>query len=263
MKTLLFSIVFIALSVSDTFAQEKISKRQNNNHNENKHAITNSNLVSDAQDSINLVNFDSIIAKFVYLNEITLVGYKSKTDVQQMPEVVGTNIYAGKKSQLIVVDNVQGNIITNTMRQVVAKVPGLQIWESDGSGIQIGIGARGLSPNRSWEFNVRQNGYDIVADPFGYPEAYYNPQMQAVQRIEIVRGQASLQYGPQFGGMVNYILKNGAEIKKPFQYETNQAIGSNGMLNTYNAVGGSIPLYINPVTTSMTHSCIRLYLGIR
>ena len=53
-----------------------------------------------------------------------------------------------------------------------------------------------------------------------------------------MRGQASLQYGPQFGGMVNYILKNGAEIKKPFQYETNQAVGSNGMLNTYNAVGG-------------------------
>ena len=157
MKTILFNIVFIAISGADSFAQEKISKRQNNYHNANKHAITNSNLVSDAQDSINLVNFDSIIAKFVYLNEITLVGYKSKTDVQQMPEVVGTNIYAGKKSQLIVVDNVQGNIITNTMRQVVAKVPGLQIWESDGSGIQIGIGARGLSPNRSWEFNVRQN----------------------------------------------------------------------------------------------------------
>ena len=172
------------------------------------------------------------------LPEITVVGRGSKSDYQQMPEIVGTNIYAGKKSTLIVLDNVQGNVANNTMRQVLAKVPGIHIWESDPSGIQIGISARGLSPNRSWEFNVRQNGYDIAADPFGYPEAYYNPQLQAVQRIEIVRGQGSLQYGPQFGGLVNYILRNGSEINKPIEFETQQTIGSNALFNSYNAIGG-------------------------
>jgi Fe(3+) dicitrate transport protein len=172
------------------------------------------------------------------LKDVTIVGRNSKSDYQQMPEIVGTNIYAGKKNALIVLDNVQGNIANNTMRQVLAKVPGIHIWESDPSGIQIGIAARGLSPNRSWEFNIRQNGYDIAADPFGYPEAYYNPQLQAVQRIEIVRGQGALQYGPQFGGMVNYILKNGSEINKPVEFETQQTIGSNGLLNSFNAIGG-------------------------
>ena len=172
------------------------------------------------------------------LKELTIVGRNSKTDYQQIPEIVGTTIYAGKKSALIVLENVQGNIANNTMRQVLAKVAGIHIWESDPSGIQIGIGARGLSPNRSWEFNVRQNGYDIAADPFGYPESYYNPQLQAVQRIEIIRGQGALQYGPQFGGMVNYILKNGSEIKKPLELETQQTIGSNGLINSYTAVGG-------------------------
>ncbi len=173
-----------------------------------------------------------------YLQDITVVGRNSKNDYQQMPEIVGTNIYAGKKSNLIVMDNVQGNVVTNNMRQVLAKVPGIHIWESDPSGIQIGIAARGLSPNRSWEFNVRQNGYDIAADPFGYPEAYYNPQLQAVQRVEIVRGQGALQYGPQFGGMVNYILRNGSEINKPIEFETQQTAGSNGLFNSYNAIGG-------------------------
>jgi Fe(3+) dicitrate transport protein len=172
------------------------------------------------------------------LKDVTIVGRNSKSDYQQMPEIVGTNIYAGKKNALIVLENVQGNITNNTMRQVLAKVPGIHIWESDPSGIQIGIAARGLSPNRSWEFNVRQNGYDIAADPFGYPEAYYNPQLQAVQRIEIVRGQGALQYGPQFGGMVNYILKNGSEINQPIVFETQQTIGSNGLLNSFNAIGG-------------------------
>ena len=190
-----------------------------------------------------------------YLPDITVVGRYSTSDIQQLPEIVGTSIYAGKKNALIVLDNVKGNVVTNTMRQVVAKIPGLHIWESDGSGIQIGIAARGLSPNRSWEFNVRQNGYDIAADPFGYPEAYYNPQLQAVQRIEIVRGQGALQYGPQFGGLVNYILRNGSEInlptcppydsgrragqagKKP-ELETQQTAGNNGLFNSYNAIGG-------------------------
>ena len=179
---------------------------------------------------------DSIPARI--LSEITIVGQKSKSDIHQLPEIVGTNIYAGKKSALVVLDHVKGNIVTNTMRQVMAKVPGIFIWESEGSGIQINIAGRGLSPNRSWEFNVRQNGYDISADPYGYPEAYYNPQLQSVQRIEVVRGHGSLQYGPQIGGMVNYILKNGSEFTKPVQVETYQTVGSNGLLNTYNAVGG-------------------------
>ena len=173
-----------------------------------------------------------------FLPDITVVGRFSKSDYQQLPEVVGTSIYAGKKNALIVLDNVQGNVVTNTMRQVLAKIPGIHIWESDPSGIQIGIAARGLSPNRSWEFNVRQNGYDIAADPFGYPEAYYNPQLQAVQRIEIVRGEGALQYGPQFGGLVNYILRNGSEINKKLEFETQQTIGSNALFNSYNAIGG-------------------------
>ena len=194
---------------------------------------------SFGQDSlITNLNTSKDTIKSKYLSEITVVGRGSKSDYQQMPEIVGTNIYAGKKNALIILDNVQGNVSMNNMRQVLAKVPGIQIWESDPSGIQIGIAARGLSPNRSWEFNVRQNGYDIAADPFGYPEAYYNPQLQGVQRIEIVRGQGSLQYGPQFGGLVNYILRDGSDITKPFQFETQQTVGSNALLNSYNAIGG-------------------------
>lgn len=172
------------------------------------------------------------------LPDVTIIGKNSTSDFQFIPEIVGTNIYAGRKNALVILDNVQGNVVTNTMRQIVAKVPGVHIWESDPSGIQVGIAARGLSPNRSWEFNVRQNGYDIAADPFGYPEAYYNPPMQAVQRIEIVRGQGSLNYGPQFGGLVNYILRNGSDFTKPFEAEIFQTYGSNNLFSSFNAIGG-------------------------
>ncbi len=173
-----------------------------------------------------------------FLPDITLVGRNTRADIHFLPEIVGTTINAGKKNSLIMMDNVQGNVVNNTMRQVMAKVPGIHIWESDPSGIQIGIAARGLSPNRSWEFNIRQNGFDVSSDPFGYPEAYYTPQLNSVQRIQVVRGAGSLQYGPQFGGLVNFIMKDGSEINKPFQFESQQTTGSFGLFNSYNAIGG-------------------------
>lgn len=185
----------------------------------------------------NLNQTDTLTPK-EFLPDVTVVGKDTRHDIVQTPEIIGTHIFAGKKNALVVVNNINGNIVNNTMRQVLAKVPGIHIWESDGSGIQIGIATRGLSPNRSWDFNVRQNGYDISADPFGYPEAYYNPPMQAVQRIQVIKGAGSLQFGPQLGGMLNYVLHNGSELNKPFSFESQNTAGSFGMINTFNAVGG-------------------------
>jgi Fe(3+) dicitrate transport protein len=173
-----------------------------------------------------------------YLSEITLVGKGQQRDIMMLPEVVGTKINAGKKNSLIILDQLNTVVANNSMRQILAKVPGIHIWESDGSGIQIGIANRGLSPNRSWEFNIRQNGADISADPYGYPEAYYNPPMQAIQRIQITRGAGALQYGPQFGGLINYVMRDGSHLQKSFQAESQQTVGSFGLLNSYIGLGG-------------------------
>ncbi len=189
-----------------------------------------------AQESIKKLSADT--NHITNLPDVTIIGKNSSSDFQFIPEIVGTNIYAGRKNSLVIVGNVQGNVVNNTMRQIMAKVPGVHVWESDPSGIQVGISTRGLSPNRSWEFNVRQNGYDIAADPFGYPEAYYTPPMQAVQRIEVVRGQGALQYGPQFGGLINYITKNGTDFTKPLEAEYAQSFGSNGLIGAFSAIGG-------------------------
>ncbi|MCC2548793.1 TonB-dependent receptor [Hymenobacter sp. BT175] len=153
--------------------------------------------------------------------------------------VDGTTITAGRRNELIKPREVNANLVQNNMRQVMARVPGLMVWENDGSGQQINVATRGLSPNRSWEFNTRQNGYDMSADAFGYPEAYYNPPMEAVERIQLLRGGAGLQFGPQFGGLLNYELKRGARDKK-VEIETSNTAGSNGLFNSYNAVGGTV-----------------------
>ncbi len=157
----------------------------------------------------------------------------------RMREVEGIGIFAAKKSDVVLPENANANLALNNTRQVLGKVPGLTLWENDGSGLQNNIACRGLSPNRSWEFNTRQNGYDISADNFGYPEAYYAPPMEAVRRIEIVRGASSLQFGPQIGGLLNYVLKNAPDDRR-FSIESRQTAGSFGLFNTYNAIGGTL-----------------------
>lgn len=172
----------------------------------------------------------------VNLTPITV--YPVQQSPERMPETKENIIFSGKKNEVIKLNNINANLTTNNAREVFSRIPGVTIWENDGSGIQINVGLRGLSPNRSWELNTRQNGYDISSDVFGYPEAYYNPPLEAVESIELVRGGASLQFGPQFGGMLNYVLKR--ETKKKFSFETQNTVGSYNLMSSYNAIGGKI-----------------------
>ena len=170
------------------------------------------------------------------LSEVTIEGKKFVPE--RLQDIEATSLFSGKKNEVLRLSSIDANLATNNSRQIFSRVPGISVWENDGSGIQVSIGARGLSPNRSWEFNTRQNGYDISSDIFGYPEAYYNPAMEAVEKIQIVRGGASLQYGSQFGGLINYHLKRESR-NKPFTFESQNTIGSYGMISNFNAVGGN------------------------
>jgi Fe(3+) dicitrate transport protein len=155
---------------------------------------------------------------------------------ERMPETKDNILFSGKKNEVLKLSNLNANLTNNNAREVFARIPGVTVWENEGSGLQINVGVRGLSPNRSWELNTRQNGVDISADVFGYPEAYYNPPLEAVETIQMVRGGASLQFGPQFGGMLNYVLKR--EKEKPFSFETQNTVGSFGLVSSFNAIGG-------------------------
>jgi Fe(3+) dicitrate transport protein len=178
------------------------------------------------------------ITKAVNLSEVIINEHQALAEMEFMPSIKDNVIYAGKKTAVIQLDKINADLSSNNTRQVFAKVPGISIWENDGSGIQLGIASRGLSPNRSWEFNVRQNGYDISSEVFGYPENYYTPPMEAMRKIEVIRGSASLQYGPQFGGVLNYQIKKG-NPNKPISFEAQQTLGSYGLFNTYMAIGGT------------------------
>jgi Fe(3+) dicitrate transport protein len=56
---------------------------------------------------------------------------------------------------------------------------------------------------------------------------YYNPPLEAVETIELVRRRIFTIW-PQFGGMVNYVLKR--EDKKAFTFETQNTVGSYNLM---------------------------------
>jgi Fe(3+) dicitrate transport protein len=172
------------------------------------------------------------------INDIHIEGRRSVRSNDNLKEIEGFSINATKKNELIKLANIDANLAMNNSRQIFGRTPGISVWENEGSGIQLNIASRGLSPNRSWEFNTRMNGYDITPDPMGYPEAYYTPPMEVVDRIEVIRGASSLQYGPQFGGLLNFILRK-PDLSKSFVFESQNTVGSNGLLSTFNYIGGT------------------------
>ena len=172
------------------------------------------------------------------LNGVDVISNRGVRGNEHLAEVDGFSIYAAKKNEVIQLDNINANLAMNNARQVFGRTPGISVWENDGSGIQLGVASRGLSPNRSWEFNVRMNGYDITPDPMGYPEAYYTPPMEVVDRIEIVRGASSLQYGSQFGGLMNFVMRK-PDISTRFTVESQNTTGSNGLFSSFNYIGGT------------------------
>lgn len=178
--------------------------------------------------------------KIISLKEIIVNKIKTVRGTGHMPDVKDGIIYAGKKNEVILVDSLDANKAINNTRQILGRVPGLNIVESETGGFTAnGISTRGLNPTQSIEMNTRQNGYNISGDVFGYNESYYLPPMEAVSRIEMVRGAASLQYGPQFGGMINYVL-NEAPKNKKFEWNSSETGGSFGLFNTFNSIGGTI-----------------------
>ncbi|MBN8720510.1 MAG: TonB-dependent receptor [Sediminibacterium magnilacihabitans] len=173
------------------------------------------------------------------LDSIRVRSVLKNSSTPYMGDIAGTGIFAGKKTFEWEPDAAEANLAQNNGRTTLARVPGLVIWDMDGAGTQLNIGTRGTDAHRSIEMNMRQNGYNTNSDLFGYPEDHYTPALQAVERFQYVRGSAALQFGPQFGGMLNYVMKKG-DSTRPFVIETEQSAGSNRLVNSYNSIGGTV-----------------------
>jgi len=174
------------------------------------------------------------------LSEVMITNRREQIfALRKLRKVEGTAIYAGKKSEVVLLDKTVGNLAANNARQIYNQVVGLNIYDNGDAGLQLNIGGRGLDPNRTQNFNTRQNGYDISADVLGYPESYYTPPAEALKEIQVVRGAASLQYGTQFGGMINFKFKEPVKDKK-IELISRQSVGSYDLFTSFNSLSGTV-----------------------
>ncbi len=172
------------------------------------------------------------------LSEVQISARREELfSMKRLQSVEGTTINSGKKNEVVLIGQAATNLASNNARQIYAQVVGLNIYDSNDAGLQLNIGGRGLDPNRSSNFNTRQNGYDISADVLGYPESYYTPPAEALKEIQVIRGAAALQYGTQFGGLVNFVMNTPS--KKTLEVKLRNSVGSFGLINNFLSLGGT------------------------
>jgi TonB-dependent siderophore receptor len=126
----------------------------------------------------------------------SLLGRSTVEDVQH---------YAGSRQ---VIDNAQLRTGANrSLDDALQKVPGIKVFDETGTGALPQIMLRGLYESRSGRVQVLEDGIPLALAPYGQTSLSLFPVgLNQVDRIDIVRGGAAVQYGPNnVGGVINLI----------------------------------------------------------
>ena len=75
----------------------------------------------------------------IELNEFIVQEDRSSGfGLMHMNAIDGMDIYSAKKSEVIVMSQMNANLATNNSRQIYSRISGLNIWESSEGGLQLG-----------------------------------------------------------------------------------------------------------------------------
>lgn len=114
--------------------------------------------------------------------------------------------------------------------RAVKNTPGVYTRDEDGAGLRPNIGLRGTSPDRSKKIVLMEDGVLIGPAPFAAPAAYYSPNMNHVESIQIYKGFAATPFGPNsVGGSLDFIS---SRIPSESKYLIQSQYGS---FETYNS----------------------------
>ena len=74
------------------------------------------------------------------LSEETIKARSARAfKLKRLKDVEGTDIYAGKKTEVVLLDQLQASLATNNARQIYNRITGLNIYQNDDAGIQLNI----------------------------------------------------------------------------------------------------------------------------
>jgi len=122
-------------------------------------------------------------------------------------------------------------------QEMLEYIPGVNGYADDGIGnSRISIGIRGLNPRRSSRVLVLEDGVPIQPALYVYPNMYYNPPADRIDRIEVIKGSGAIKYGPQtMGGVINYFTRR---PRNEFGGMVRLTAGENGYASAFIETGG-------------------------
>ncbi|HEX5844330.1 MAG TPA: TonB-dependent receptor, partial [Pseudomonas sp.] len=178
-----------------------------------------------------------------------------KGDVLGKASAEEVRSYAGSRSLVDSEDLSKASV--RGLDDALQRVPGIKVFDETGTGALPQISVRGLYESRSGRAQVLSDGVPLALAPYGQTSLSLFPQTLAtVERIDIVRGGAAVQYGPNnVGGVINLISK-----PIPRQWETSLqekatfAPGGRSLWDSYIGTGGylsdnfGLQLDLNTVT---------------
>ncbi|MGE0046861.1 MAG: TonB-dependent receptor family protein [Hyphomonadaceae bacterium] len=125
-----------------------------------------------------------------------------------------------------------------TVNEALRQTPGLYPRDEEGLGLRPNIGVRGLSPTRSTEVLLLEDGLPLTYAPYGDNASYSHPPLRRFSRIEILRGAGQIRFGPHtVGGVINYITP---QAPNEFSGSLFAAAGSEGYGEAAGSLGGEI-----------------------
>ncbi|MGP2361975.1 TonB-dependent receptor family protein [Acinetobacter junii] len=124
----------------------------------------------------------------------------------------------------------------SSTEEILKRVSGVYVKPEEESAIVANIGMRGIS-SADYKTLILEDGVPVAAGLFVGNGRYYNPRIQRMDSIEVLKGSSALRYGPMnIGGIVNYRTKqpkDGALV--------DLSIGSWDTYKTTVELGGSSP----------------------
>lgn len=109
---------------------------------------------------------------------------------------------------VVVLDRTQIEQIQPLSNQdVLRRIAGINVNSEEETAVVSNFGLRGLSASESKSL-VLEDGVPVAPGLFIGNDRYFNPRIQRVEQVEVLKGSSSLRYGPStIGGVVNYQTK--------------------------------------------------------